>query len=110
MRIELTDGNWIEIKDRRSFADGMAIATASTVVVRGVDDDGEPTATVQTDYEARAVAVFERAVTDWSFPKNGTAWVRAFVSGDEFGEALGDEAHAKITAHYAGQVLTTAGK
>lgn len=67
MRIELSDGNWVEVRDLDDLreADRQAV-NASHTLVR--DDEGH--LIVPGDFnDKRRAAMFRRIITNWSFPE-----------------------------------------
>lgn len=100
-RIDLAGGKWIEVKDRRSWADVKRVETAAVVL------DGEGGAGV--DLLAEAVARITAYVTAWSLTDSGKP-SRGYLEGDDFDPEIGAQIERAIETHFAQGARDRSGK
>lgn len=103
MRIDLPGEQWIEIKDRRSWADTKRVESASFRL--GADASGEFAAGV--DLLEEGIAKILTYVTAWSLDK---PIARATLLSDDFDGALGDEIEIAIAKAYSAAERSPKGK
>lgn len=98
VRLDLTDGDWIEVKERLAFGEAQAL-TASTLAQTGSLMNGE-TPDIRLDLGVYKVMRMVFYLTDWSFrgPEGEAVSVsRATIAALD--PATADEIDSAIDAH-----------
>jgi len=64
VRVELTDGDWVELKDRLTYGEQQRLA--SSALTRMTNSGGED-AGIELDFEKHSLMRMETWLVDWSF-------------------------------------------
>lgn len=107
-------GGWVDIKDKRSWADSNHIASAGLRMREGLSQEdiqeAQPSDLMEIDGHGKAAIGIAVSVLAWSDGLLGScASVREWLDSDELDEDLGDFIEKEIEGYYAARRRSKSG-